>query len=103
VIVLVARRFSTYKVPVEIVPPVLLITTLEAEKLEILSAMNCDPTVNCEIPRLVVVKFVARTLSAYKTPVLIVLAMIALILRYPPAGAYMLPLKKIVDAAKEEV
>ena len=87
VIELVARRFWTNSVPVEIEPPVLSIITLEALNIDTLSAINWPAIVRFVILRSAVLKFVAATVSAYRMPVLIVLAITALMLRYPPAGA----------------
>jgi hypothetical protein len=101
--VLVARRFSTNKLPVEIVPPVLLITTFEALSVEILSAISCEVTVTCEVFKKGAVKLDAKIEFAYNSPVLNVLVTTVFILRYPPAGAFISPYTYILDAVNEDV
>ena len=75
-ILLAAIRVSTNRLPVENVPPVLLIKTFDALKVDILSATKRVVIFNSDRERLVVVKFVAVSVSAYISPVLIVLAVI---------------------------
>ena len=51
VMLLVASRFCTYRVPVEMEPPVLSIMTFEALNDVILSAMNWEAIVRLVIPK----------------------------------------------------
>ena len=67
--------------PVEIEPPVLSTETLTMLKLVALSATKLLVTFRYPMPSAVVVKFVARTVSAYIFAVLMELATIVLILK----------------------
>jgi hypothetical protein len=81
VIVLVAIRFVRYIEPVDMEPPVLSMVTLDMLKLVTLSATKLLVTYRLAISRALVVKFVARTVSAYIRAVLMELATTVLILR----------------------
>ena len=67
--------------PVEMLPPVLSIATFDRLKVGILSAMKVFVTFRFAMARTWVVKLAASTVSAYKTPVLIVPATTVFILK----------------------
>ena len=87
----------------EIDPPVLSNITLDALNVDTLSAMKRVATVSSERLSVVVVKFVAFTVSEKRVPVLIELAITVFILRYPLAGANIFPVKMMVDAIIDDV
>ena len=101
--VLVAIRVSTNRLPVENMPPVLSIKTFDALNVDILSAAKRVVIFNSDKERLVVVKFVAVTLSAYISPVLIVLAVILPVYIYVFGVAYIFPVRYKVDAVTDDV
>ena len=67
--------------PVEMLPPVLSIATFDMLKVGILSATKVFVTFRFAMTRLCVVKLAASTVSALRTPVLIVPAMTVFILK----------------------
>jgi hypothetical protein len=103
VMVDVTTRSRADRVPVVKEPPALLMVVLEAEKEDRLFAVMRFVIERFVIDNDAVVKFVAVRVSTAAVPVLSVLVITVPILIYPGLAARISPVRRIVEAVREEV